>query len=898
MLERLPDTAQRRIIEQLDALELAPGAERECAAQLLAASRFIAAWARREPAAFAALLAAQFAPPPPAQPPADEPTALDPWLRRARNAEMVRLAARQALGWDSPEQTVHGLSAMADHLVGIALDAHWARLCAQKGTPKAASGKRIRPLVFALGKLGGRELNFSSDIDLVIAHSAPGGTEQTSIEEFMARLVQRLTRSLSEAQSEGFVFRVDLRLRPFGSQGAPSLSLSALDAYFEAHARDWERYAWQKARCIAGAKRLGEAWLETLRPFIYRRYIDFGQLAGLRRMKDEIDADVRARGREQDIKRGWGGIREMEFAVQALQLIHGGARPSLQQRSFIRALEALRTEGLVEPDFAARWREHYWFLRQVENTWQALDDAQSHVLPSDEEPRQRLLVGLRIADWASFEEALSEVRRRVRAHFLELFTPTEDAALPPPAQALLAALQSESPQWPAPFAEHAEALTDLARSAQRMLRAPADREALLTLAVRLLDAAPDALALQRLLVLSAEIAGRPNYVTMLREHGEARRELVQLCARSGFIAAELTRHPALLVELCQPESLYAPPSRSSLRRHIARQLAACDDGDIEDSLEQLRRIKHATALRIAAADAAHALPLMRVSDHLSELAEEIVGGALAIAVAQMRERWPQLGAMNFAVVAYGKLGGLELSYSSDLDLVFVYKDAQIEGVDREPQEFYTRLVQKLINALATRTGAGRCYEVDTRLRPNGNAGLLVTSLAAFARYQRESAWTWEQQALVRARPIWGSETVQAEFAAQRAEVLQRRREPEALRGEIVEMRAKMARELSQGPDYDPKHAPGGLVDIEFYAQWLVLAHASEHPALVRYSDLLRIVEAAADVELITPELSRALGQRYRALREYNHAQALQMPPPEPPAAGAATAELDRFFGRD
>lgn len=880
LLPRLPQAAQENIISLLDSFKL-DGRPREEMARCMASSRYLSQWAKSHPADFASLVAQDFAIDFTAQPATkslealEKQHGLDTALRLFRNRGMVCLTVRQCLQRDTPERTVRLLSQLADVLVAFALQCHWQRLVEERGQPHDSAGRPIQPMVFALGKLGGRELNFSSDVDLIAAHTASGESPSTSVDDMMDRLVKRLTASLAKPQVQGFVYRVDWRLRPFGTQGAPSASLAALDNYFETHARDWERYAWQKARCIAGDVETGENWLESLKPFIYRRYIDFGQIAGLRAMKDEIDRDVRLRGREQDVKRGWGGIRELEFTVQALQLVHGGARPSLQQRGFVESLQALQEEAVVDEEFAAQWLTQYWFMRRVENCWQAVDDAQTHVLPSDEEPRQRLLIALGYDDWGAFETELQQVRTKIRAHFLELFTPESDADLNPPLLELLTQLQAEEPEWPAPFAGLSVELESLKRAAGRRCSDAEIRLRTLELGVRLVDAAPNDETARRVLKIVEAICGRVNYVAMLEEHRDARRELVELCHRSRQIAIELERRPALLVELCQPESLYAPPSRGELRAHIDRQLAAADADDIEEQLEQLRRIRLATALRIAAADVSHVLPLMRVSDHLSELAEEIVRGALTVATQQMQQRWPDLGELPFAVVAYGKLGGLELSYSSDLDLVFLYDDVDVPGADLAPQVFYTRLVQKLINALATQTGAGRCYEVDMRLRPNGNAGLLVTSLAAFEKYQHESAWTWEHQALVRARPIAGDPRVMQQFTELRTGLLRSVRDVDKLRADVLEMRQKMRKELApKNGEFNPKHSPGGMVDVEFFAQWLVLAQAPDHPGVEHFSDVLRILESAESTGVIAADTRQMLAERYIALRACVHAHAL------------------------
>ncbi len=803
--------------------------------------------------------------------PHSDVAALDRRLRTVRNAEMVRIAWRELSAAVEPRVSVEELSELADLCIAAACKFHRESLELSHGQPRDATGAVVEHLVLALGKLGGCELNFSSDVDLVFVYGEDGvtdGSNARSNAQFFGRLAQRVSGSLSSRTADGFVFRVDTRLRPFGDAGPPAASLAGMEDYYSVHGREWERYALIKARSVHGGTTLAQELFDLLGPFVYRRYLDYGAIDSLREMKAQIDAQVRSRGREQDIKLGWGGIREVEFLIQVFQLVRGGAEPALQSNSLMAAMDAVERLGLHDPEALARLREAYWFLRRVENCWQAQRDQQTHILPSQEEPRRALALGLGFADWAAFEAQLQRERAFVHAQFSSLF-----AEPPAAAGEQYEALLTWWDGGPIPdldVALQAE-LQEARDAAQRRIGSAQERRAYAELIAGLLPRAQAKGCALPVLRVAQALAGRSNYVALLRETPAAVNELIELCRRSPWLATELQRFPALLGELVDPEKLYAPDEREFLRDRLQHNLAALDDDDDEARLDVLRRTRHAATLRIAAADLSSALPIMRVSDRLSELAEEILHAGLEMATAQLLRRYPDYPARHFAIIAYGKLGGLELGYTSDLDLVFVYQADPRPDLPLEPAVFYTRLAQKLIHCLATPTGAGRAYEVDTRLRPSGASGLLVTPLPALAQYQAENAWTWEHQALIRARPVAGDPELAAGFVALRQKILSAPRDPEKLLLDVRDMRGKMRAELGPAAgQFDPKQSPGGITDIEFFVQYRVLQCAAAHPEILRYTDVCRLLESLAAAALISRADAEFLAESYRRLRRAVH----------------------------
>ena len=830
-------------------------------------------------------------------------------LRRFRLREMVRIAWRDLAGWASLDETLLDLSHLAEACVDEALKRLYDWQCAQWGTPRGANGEAQRLVVLGMGKLGGEELNFSSDIDLIFAfpeHGETDGARAKSNEEFFVALGRKLIATLDAPTAEGRVFRVDMRLRPYGQSGPLAMSFGAMEAYYQNQGREWERYALIKARVVGGDYARGEELLATLRPFVYRRYIDFTALESLRDMKQLVMREVSRRGMEDNIKLGRGGIREIEFIGQAFQLIRGGRDPRLRNRRILPVLHYLGQEGQL-PAFAANELiDAYAFLRRTENRLQAIDDRQTHELPTDERGQARLALAMGYDDWGQFLKALEAWRRKVQAHFDTVFVAPQ-AESPAGAGALAVAdvwladldeAQALPLLTDAGFKEpeavwrqlnglkHSSVSRALSANGRRRL----DQLMPLLLAAAGRSANPDAAAV-RLLPLIEAIARRTAYLALLVENPMALSQLVQLCAASPWIARYLTRHPLLLDELLDPRTLYTPLGREELAADLRQRLSGIAEDDLEQQMEILRQFKHANTLRVAAADISGAVPLMVVSDYLTYIAETTLKAVVELAYRQVAKRYtPPMPpgheaetTPGFAVIAYGKLGGIELGYGSDLDLVFLHAD----DVDMaEAQVFYGRLVQRLIHILSTATPGGVLYEVDTRLRPSGKGGLLSTTLSAFAAYQRQEAWTWEHQALVRARAVAGDSQLQAGFEAVRREILSRRRDADRLRAEVREMRQRQLQEKgSRDPAwFDLKNDRGGIADIEFMVQYGVLSRAADHPAMLRWPDNIRLLDELSHAGWISSEDARLLADAYRAYRSRVHKLTLREEPSRVPAA--------------
>lgn len=840
---------------------------------------------------------------------ADEPAVMRA-LRRTRRREMVRITFRDLALLAPLDETLRDLSDLADACCATALAFAERNLQQRWGRPMEEGGAEARPVVLGMGKLGGHELNFSSDIDLIFCYSASGettGPRCVSNEEYFNRLSQDCARILSARTEEGFVFRVDTMLRPFGSAGAPAWSLSAMEDYYQVHGREWERYAFVKARPIAGDLEAGMALLRTLRPFVYRRYMDYSAIISLRALKKMISDEVRRKGMEQNIKLGAGGIREIEFIVQSFQLVRGGQEPPLRDarlRVVLRYLgQAGHLDGVVVSDLDAA----YVFLRRLENAIQMYGDEQTHALPESDAARAALCTALDMPDWSSLMSRLDAVRAVVIREFEGVFGETEGAqaaaesdlsapltqiwnGLSSPAEAT-AALREAG--FAGDVAAIAEAVRELKNA--RLVRAMQEATVLRLQALLaplfeecLRQTHPDQAVLRCLKIINA-IAGRANYITLLHESATARSQLVQLCAASPWLADLLAQTPALLDNLLDPRTLYAPPERADMERELSARCAQFGLEDMEAAMDLLRRYQKEITLRVAAADVMHALPLVKVSDRLTWLAEVIVAQAVEFAWAEMRPQYgrPQRAdgqPASFLVVAYGKFGGIEMGYTSDLDLVFLHDcdalDEESVGGARAINNnvYFSRLAQRVINWLATQTSAGRAYEVDMELRPNGNSGALVSSIKGFADYQRNHAWTWEHQALTRARPIAGEPSLREAFAALRAEVLMRKRDVEKLRKDIVDMRAKMRANLEKKQPglWDVKQGEGGMTEVEFITQFLVLRDAHKDASLVEWSDNWRQLDALERLGSVSAEQKAQLIDSYRAYRAWTHGRGLQL----------------------
>ncbi|EOU9532761.1 bifunctional [glutamate--ammonia ligase]-adenylyl-L-tyrosine phosphorylase/[glutamate--ammonia-ligase] adenylyltransferase [Cronobacter dublinensis] len=849
-------------------------------------------------------------------------------LRQFRRRIMTRIAWSQTLARATTQQTLTQLSELAQTLIVAARDWLYTACCREWGTPCNAQGVPQPLMILGMGKLGGGELNFSSDIDLIFAWpesgSTQGGRRELDNAQFFTRLGQRLIKALDQPTQDGFVYRVDMRLRPFGDSGPLVLSFAALEDYYQEQGRDWERYAMVKARIMGDND---DAWSQELRamlrPFIFRRYIDFSVIQSLRNMKGMIAREVRRRGLTDNIKLGAGGIRETEFIVQVFQLIRGGREPSLQQRSLLPTLTAIEQLHLLTPDDAACLRDAYLFLRRLENLLQSINDEQTQTLPGDALNRARLAWAMGEADWEALTARLERHMAGVRRVFNELIgdeDPTggeesltegwrelwHDALDADDDTPVLSALGAESRM------RLLATLADFRKETEKRTIGPRGRQVLDNLMPHLLStvcASPDdaALALSRVTPLLTGIVTRTTYLELLSEYPGALKHLIRLCAASPMIASQLARYPLLLDELLDPNTLYQPTAMDAYRDELRQYLLRVPDDDEEQQLEALRQFKQAQLLRVAAADIAGTLPVMKVSDHLTWLAEAIIDAVVQQAWGQMVARYGQpkhlrdRDGRGFAVVGYGKLGGWELGYSSDLDLVFLHDCPAEVMTDGEREidgrQFYLRLAQRIMHLFSTRTSSGILYEVDARLRPSGAAGMLVTTAEAFADYQKNDAWTWEHQALVRARVVYGDKPLQAQFDAIRREVLATPRDGDTLRTDVREMREKMRAHLGNKhrDRFDIKADEGGITDIEFITQFMVLRYAPEQPKLTRWSDNVRILELLAQHDIMHEGEAKALTQAYVTLRDELHRRALQ----ELPGHVAQTAfEQEREQVRD
>ncbi|MDE1190177.1 MAG: bifunctional [glutamate--ammonia ligase]-adenylyl-L-tyrosine phosphorylase/[glutamate--ammonia-ligase] adenylyltransferase [Pantoea sp.] len=852
-------------------------------------------------------------------------------LRLFRRHMLVRIAWMQCLHQASTTQSLQQLSVLAETLIAAARDWVWQDCCRDFGTPCNEAGEPQPMLILGMGKLGGNELNFSSDIDLIFAWPengvTRGGRRELDNAQFFTRMGQRLIKVLDQPTVDGFVYRVDMRLRPFGDSGPLVLSFAALEDYYQEQGRDWERYAMVKARLMGDDHgRWSQELQQMLRPFVYRRYIDFSVIQSLRNMKGMIAREVRRRGLKDNIKLGAGGIRETEFIVQVFQLIRGGRERSLQLRSLLPTLAAIGELGLLTAQQVEHLREAYLFLRRLENLLQSLNDEQTQTLPENDLDRQRLAWGMGAADWPTLIASLEQHMAGVRAIFDELIgddTPDIDDQRELAEFAVLWQDTLEESELAAlvPQLDEAqqrvlyEALNAFRLDVGRRTIGPRGRQALDQLMPRLLSEVcprPDAaVILSRLTPLLLGVLTRSTYLELLTEYHGALRHLIRLCAASPMIASQLARYPLLLDELLDPATLYQPTATDAYRDELRQYLMRIPTDDEEQQLEALRQFKQAQHLRIAAADIAETLPVMKVSDHLTWLAEAIIESVVQQAWNMMVQRYGRPshlthdGERGFAVVGYGKLGGWELGYSSDLDLVFLHDcpdDAVTDGERAiDGRQFYLRLAQRVMHLFSTRTSSGILYEVDARLRPSGAAGMLVSTFAAFDDYQRNEAWTWEHQALVRARIVFGEAALCEQFNQIRRGILCLPRDEDTLRKDVREMREKMRAHLSNKHKgrWEIKTDEGGITDIEFIAQYLVLCYAARQPALTRWSDNVRIFELMAQHDIMPDEEARALTHAYVTLRDALHHLALQELPGhvEPEAFAAERATVNASWQR-
>ena len=886
--------------------------------QVAVASDFAIDTLRRQPALLEYLSHPDPAPLPlPVLDPAD-PNAWPGQLRRYRSAGSTRLVWRDVLGLDTVEQTLAGSTALAEQCLSIALAAVEGEFAQRHGVVRDEAGIEQRLVVFGLGKLGGGELNFSSDIDLVYAYPRDGesdGRRALEAEDYFARLGQRLAKLLDEVTADGFCHRVDLRLRPFGGAGRVAWSFAAMDGYFQREGRDWERYAWLKARTVAGDVAAGEAWLETLRPFVYRRYLDFTALDGLRTMKAAIVAEMQRRDMADDLKRGVGGIREIEFLVQSLQLIRGGREPALRGRSLLPALRALVEAGQIAPGHGQVLADAYRFLRRLENRVQMLADAQTHAVPEAAQERLRLALGLGYAGWQPLQDELARWREQVSAEFDALLVPQRGQAAPDALESYWRALPQGGDAAVLatagfPDAEGGDAaLRDFARSGgvralSDAARARLDRVVPALLGAAAASARPE-VALKRLLDLLQAILRRASYLALLDEQPSALARLVDVLARSAFLAERIAHYPLLLDELLDTRVAGPLPGAAQMQAACAAAVAGPDD-DPEVALRALNEVRQALSFRIALASLDRRQGAGRSTRQLAALADAVVAQVLRMARSEVEAAHGVLPGGRFAVVGYGSLGGCELGFGSDLDLVFLYDadpNAMSDGARAlEPARWYTRLAQKVVALLGAVTAAGRLYETDMRLRPDGSKSLLVSTLASYVEYQQQRAWTWEHQALVRARAVAGEASLLEDFEQVRRDTLGRVRDRAALAADVGQMRQRMRAELdrSDAARFDLKQGAGGLVDLEFVLQYGVLARAAQVPALLQRRDSPGLIDALAGCGQLQADEAAALHQAHATLLEAGLACTLDRRPrltAETAAIGQARTAIGQAVAR-
>ncbi|NOH30688.1 bifunctional [glutamate--ammonia ligase]-adenylyl-L-tyrosine phosphorylase/[glutamate--ammonia-ligase] adenylyltransferase [Vibrio mediterranei] len=824
-------------------------------------------------------------------------------LRRFRNREMTYIAWRDFTSDWSLEQSLHHLSMLAEAMIFETYQWQYKACCLEWGTPCNAEGEAQPMLIIGMGKLGGGELNFSSDIDLIFTYPENGETQGTrrsiANAQFFTRLGQRIIKALDQQTFDGFCYRVDMRLRPFGESGPLVMSYAALEDYYQEQGRDWERYAMVKAR-VMGSEMYPQyqELRKMLRPFVFRRYIDFSAIQSLRRMKSMISSEVRRRGLGNNIKLGPGGIREVEFIAQVFQLIRGGREPSLRGRGLLETLDAIDTLSLLESENVQQLRSAYCFLRRLENLLQAMADKQTQTLPDKPCDQLKLACAMQFENWSAMVQATEQHMLNVHQVFANLIGEDEDEEDANPIAKHFHELwdMADRPEVIEHLLEHdlhVENPADKQKIIQQFKAdlakktlGPRGREVLNRLMPKVFSAIyahKDAeFGLSRVLHVLHRIVTRTTYLELLDEHPAALVQLVRLCTASPMISEQLGRYPILLDELLDPAHLYNPVPLESYKTELRDYLARIPEEDMEQQMEALRQFKQTCILRIAAADIAGVLPVMKVSDHLTYLAEAIVEAGINQAWQQMAAKYGEpthlkdRGSKGFAVIGYGKVGGWELGYNSDLDIVFMHDcpvSAYTDGKkDIDGRQFYLRLAQRIIHIFSTRTASGILYEVDTRLRPSGASGLLVSPTDAFDEYQQNDAWTWEHQALVRARMIYGDAPLQHAFENTRNDVLRTARDELTLKQQVVDMREKMRDHLGgkKSGRFMLKQDAGGITDIEFLAQYLVLQYSHDKPKLTRWSDNVRIFESMMSQGVMEEEQAMALTHAYTTLRDEIH----------------------------
>lgn len=822
-------------------------------------------------------------------------------IRYLRHLEMARIAAADLLGVMSVDSSLAANTELAESLICSANAWAQQHIAMRYGQALCEKGLPQQLWVIAMGKLGGSELNFSSDVDLIFCFESHGETEggQKSIDHqmYFTKIAQLLVRLLGHVNADGKAFRVDLRLRPFGNSGPIVTSLAALEDYYQEQGRNWERYAMVKSRVLANVNSNNCAQIkfsQMIRPFVYRRYLDYSAIDALRKMKLLINQEAQRLGEQHNVKLGIGGIREIEFVAQVFQLIRGGREPEFQTRSLIEVLNVAYDFNVLEYDVVQQLLHCYAWLRKLEHVLQQINDEQTQRLPDCTLDQERVLAACGFSNWAQLIKELEQTTEVVHRAFLDVIGGEkemmnaddsefallwQDLLADDTAIAVLTDAGAELPEqcW--------HRIRDFRDSIRRRPSGPRGRELLAVLVPLLVEelVVRDKTneVLQRVFDVLEQVVSRTTYLELLAGNKGARQQLIFLCEASPWVASLIARLPMLLDELIDPEQLYDLPDPLTYKQEVAEQINRLSHEDPEAQMEALRQVKQVFQLRVAAADLSDGIALMRVSDHLTFLAEAMTEQVVLMAWRQLAERHGTPAGTDeintgFAVIAYGKMGGYELGYGSDLDLVFLCED-QITGLTDgakplDAQQFYLRLAQRILHLFTTRSMHGVLYEVDMRLRPSGQSGLMVIRESSYAKYLQDDAWTWELQALVRARQVYGSAKMEEQFLITRRQVLCQQRETVELRENIATMREKMRVQVGRiGDEYfDVKSMPGGMTDIEFITQFLVLNYAAQQPSFIEYTDNIRILEAVGQAGVLTKQDVIALIEAYKSLRAESH----------------------------
>ncbi len=849
---------------------------------------------------------------------------LNKFLRLFRNQQMVRIAIRDLANLATLDETLRDTSDLADVLVQTAMDWHYKFMSERYGKPIGEeSGSVQTMLILGMGKLGGRELNFSSDIDMIYIYpergSTQGGRQKLENEQFFIRLAQAMNKSLADFTEDGIVYRVDMRLRPFGSSGPLVVTFTAMENYYALHGRAWERYALVKARIMAGCAEKGHELLDILKPFVYRKYIDFTALDSLRDLKRQISAKVKQKGMEDNLKLGPGGIREIEFIVQAFQLIHGGKILELQGKSLLPMLAEVVEQGFLEQSVGDELAIAYKFLRRAENRIQMWNDQQLHSLPTEEKSLVSLSIAMGYENVADFLTTLSQYRKTVQLHFDAVFVLEEDNSVDVnnfeqawliDIDLLLTADSFAEPQTIHRMIKQFKASPKVqklpAESRKRLDKVMPLMLAEIAEIAEISDTAEakgtnnnQSKALDRVLRVLESVLRRSVYFVLLFENHQVLQNLVKVCGLSPWMTEMLAKYPALMDQLFDESNTINPLEKQELMAealHFNKQ----HEMDDEAYMNALRQWRHIQVFKVALADVTGHLPVMQVSDYLTWIAEAVLASVLRYAWLFMNQKHGlpsgieinNLAEIPFIILGYGKMGGIELGYGSDLDMVFLYsgvdssEKSQGNGLNKplENSIYFLRMGQKIISLLTTMMPTGKLYEVDMRLRPNGNSGMLVTSLENYQTYIENKAWVWEHQALVRARAVAGGKQASIAFAEFRKSFLQELREEVSIKKEVVNMRQKMRDNLDKTdsnnfPDnFDLKQGTGGIVDIEFMVQYFVLSFAKAYPKLAKYSDNVRCLEAIKESGLLQFDEAEKLEKSYQAYRKRYHRLALQNSP--------------------